>query len=164
MSVQVGFLMPFAGTSVPSGWVSCEGQSLAVASYSDLYSAIGYLYGGSGANFNVPDLRDRTPVGQGGEFASGEVGGAKHVTLTDTELPEHTHTISVHATQLSCESNDPEGRYHGGGDTNMYTGDSPDVMMATNSVIAANTGSGGSFSIMNPYVGMIWCIAATSPN
>jgi microcystin-dependent protein len=55
----VGTLLDFAGTSAPSGWLMCDGRSLSVLSFNGLFSVIGYSYGGSGANFNIPDFRGR---------------------------------------------------------------------------------------------------------
>lgn len=55
---------PIAITSAATkGWLLCDGASYATATYPDLFAAIGYAYGGSGANFNVPDYR--------GEFLRG---------------------------------------------------------------------------------------------
>ena len=47
------------------GFIECDGRSLAKASYGDLFAVIGYTYGGSGANFNVPDYRNRKLTGCG---------------------------------------------------------------------------------------------------
>jgi microcystin-dependent protein len=42
--------------TAPDGYMECAGQSLAVATYPDVFSVIGYKFGGSGANFNLPNL------------------------------------------------------------------------------------------------------------
>ncbi len=42
--------------AVPSTCLVCDGTSYATATYPTLFSAIGYTYGGSGANFNVPNF------------------------------------------------------------------------------------------------------------
>jgi microcystin-dependent protein len=59
-----GAVISYAGSSAPTGWLLCAGQSLLTASYSALFGAIGYTYGGSGANFNLPDLRGRVVAGK----------------------------------------------------------------------------------------------------
>lgn len=61
--VPSGMIMSYAGNTIPSGWIVCDGNSYATASYPSLFGAIGYIYGGSGSNFNVPNLVDRAPVG-----------------------------------------------------------------------------------------------------
>ncbi|MFM8362673.1 MAG: tail fiber protein [Haliscomenobacter sp.] len=76
--VPVGFVMPWASgsTTVPDGWLLCDGRALKSIQYPDLFSAIGTLWGngssgigaGSGTDFNLPDLR--------GEFIRGAAAGA----------------------------------------------------------------------------------------
>jgi len=58
-----GTVTYFANTTAPIGYLECNGQSVLASTYPELFSAIGYSYGGGGANFNVPDLR--------GEFVRG---------------------------------------------------------------------------------------------
>jgi microcystin-dependent protein len=41
----------------PAGWLVCDGSSRSTTTFADLFAAIGYTYGGSGSNFNLPDLR-----------------------------------------------------------------------------------------------------------
>jgi len=56
----VGTLLDYAGTTAPSGYLMCDGRQLSTAgSYERLFAVIGYSYGGSGANFNIPDFRGR---------------------------------------------------------------------------------------------------------
>jgi microcystin-dependent protein len=57
--VPAGSIIPFGGTAVPDGWLLCDGQSLSSTDpeYVELFNAIGTNWGGSGGNFNVPDLR-----------------------------------------------------------------------------------------------------------
>ena len=62
---QTGFLMPvgsvisYAGTTIPQGWLLCDGSAIDRINYSDLFNAIGTSWGiGDGsATFNLPDLR-----------------------------------------------------------------------------------------------------------
>jgi len=56
--VSPGFIMAYAtDSSAPTGWLICNGASLSTTTYANLFAAIGYAYGGSGANFNIPDFR-----------------------------------------------------------------------------------------------------------
>ncbi|AIX26755.1 short tail fiber protein [Synechococcus phage ACG-2014i] len=47
------------------GFIKCEGQSLDTTQYFMLFDIIGYSYGGSGSNFNLPDYRNRRICGIG---------------------------------------------------------------------------------------------------
>lgn len=75
--IPVGTVQSFAGSTAPTGWLLCYGQSLNATSnpqYADLWSVLGTTYGGSSITaFNVPDLRGRAPHGKddmGGTTAS----------------------------------------------------------------------------------------------
>jgi hypothetical protein len=63
VSTPAGTVTWFAGGTAPTGYLECNGQGLNTTTFAELFSAIGYTYGGSGATFNVPDLR--------GEFIRG---------------------------------------------------------------------------------------------
>jgi microcystin-dependent protein len=106
--IPVGTLQAFAGTTAPSGWLFCFGQSLNATStpaYSLLFSTIGTTYGGSGiAAFSMPDLRGRAPYGKdnmGGTAASRITSGVSAITGTSLcasggqqQLASHRHEQS----------------------------------------------------------------------
>lgn len=53
-----GIIMPWGATTLPSGWIKCDGQSYLRSEYPDLFSSIGTKFGAAdGTHFNVPDLR-----------------------------------------------------------------------------------------------------------
>jgi microcystin-dependent protein len=92
----VGSIMAFAGTTTPAYWLVCDGRSLVKSTYQALFDAIGYTYGGSGANFNVPNLLGRVIAGTGttGRFSGwgmGSTGGAENIVLTTSQIPSHDH-------------------------------------------------------------------------
>jgi len=60
-----GAISAFAFTSVPTGWLECDGSTVSRTTYSDLFTAIGDTFGaGDGSTtFAIPDLR--------GEFLRG---------------------------------------------------------------------------------------------
>lgn len=98
----------------PRGWSGCDGSVIQISSNQALFALLGTTYGGNGTtNFNLPDLRGRTPIHWGstawGAFYNvGEKGGAESVTLTTRELPTHTHQVVASgeaADQLSPEGN-----------------------------------------------------------
>ena len=94
-AVPVGAVTMFAGSAAPANWLLCNGQSLATTgTYAALFAILGYAFGGSGANFNLPDLQTRFPVGVGAGFALAATGGAATVTLDATMIPPHSHTAT----------------------------------------------------------------------
>lgn len=96
-----GTIISFAASTIPNGWLACDGSSVTAATYPALFAAIAYTYGGSGSSFTLPDLRNRTPIGAGtgtGLTARSlaATGGAATVTLTAGEsgLASHAHTVT----------------------------------------------------------------------
>ncbi len=99
----IGEIRMFAGNYNPEDWVLCNGQSLNLQQNQALYSLIGVTYGGDNVNtFNVPDLRGRVPVGQGTNTTAnpplsartiGQSFGEETHTVTEGEMPAHTHPI-----------------------------------------------------------------------
>ncbi len=89
----VGEIVLFAGAASPDvRWLLCDGASLLRADYPALFTAIGTSFGSVDAtHFTLPDLRDRVPMGVGGNPLGTAFGEAAH-TLTSAEMPAHTHT------------------------------------------------------------------------
>ncbi|MCM3175031.1 tail fiber protein [Paenibacillus sp. MER 99-2] len=103
----VGEIRMFAGEYAPVGWEFCNGQTLQINGYEALYSVIGVMYGGNGTdNFKLPDLRGRLPLHYGtskdregkniSTYTVGQTGGTETVTLTEAQLPKHTHLVKAH--------------------------------------------------------------------
>ncbi|RYZ21244.1 MAG: hypothetical protein EOP49_47140 [Sphingobacteriales bacterium] len=90
----VGEIKMFAFDFVPAGFSRCEGQLLAIAPNSALFSILGVTYGGNGqVTFALPDLRNRLVMGVGQNHQQGELGGVENVVLITSGLPTHTHAI-----------------------------------------------------------------------
>ena len=97
-----GSLLPFAGLTVPDGYLVCDGSAVSRTTYAQLFAAIGEIWGaGDGVNtFNLPNMERRVPVGAGGAAgvdlgnSVGDLGGAEAVALTINEMPAHNHTNS----------------------------------------------------------------------
>lgn len=57
-------LFPYQSPNeLPSGWLSCDGRSLAVSDYGPLYQVIGNRFGGDSNNFNLPEYNSLGPEG-----------------------------------------------------------------------------------------------------
>ena len=125
--MPTGAVLPYAGSSAPTGFLLCYGQAISRSTYADLFSAISTTYGtGDGSStFNVPDLRGRVAAGQddmGGSSANrltdqtgglngdtlGDTGGSETHTLTTAQMPAHTHTVAAQQ-QVSGDSTNRGG-------------------------------------------------------
>ncbi len=99
---------PFLGeikiTSVnfaPRGWALCNGQLLPINQNQALFALFGTMYGGNGqTTFALPDFRGRMPLHTGFGFEQGQAGGQEWHTVTQGEMPAHTHAL--HASQASA--------------------------------------------------------------
>ena len=92
----VGEIRMFGGNFAPAGWAFCNGQVLPISEYETLFNLIGTTYGGDGqSTFALPNLQGRVPVHQGSSFALGMVAGAETVTLTQNQLPLHSHAFTA---------------------------------------------------------------------
>jgi microcystin-dependent protein len=111
LSVPAGVISQFAGATAPSGYLLCQGQTLSTTTYANLFSTIGYTYGGTGSSFLLPNLKGRIPVGQDTaqlEFnVLGETDGAKTVAITEAQMPSHTHVQNSHTHYLPTNKTSP---------------------------------------------------------
>ena len=64
----VGMIAAFPIASPPTGWLECDGSSILVDSYPALHSILGYIYGGAGTNFTLPDYRGYFLRGDAGKY------------------------------------------------------------------------------------------------
>jgi microcystin-dependent protein len=94
-----GLVLPFAGTgAAAAGWLYCDGASYATATYPNLFAAIGYTFGGSGANFNTPDMRGRVAAGMdiiNGSADSGRLNLYGGVNTLGTAIGAQSNTAST---------------------------------------------------------------------
>ena len=146
----------------PTGWAFCDGQLLPLSQNTALFSLLGTTYGGDGkSTFALPDMQGNAPMqpgqGQGlSERFLGEMSGVETITLLESEIPFHTHTMRA-ATSLGDNPN-PAGnslaRY-----VNAYqsTINANLVGMAPQTLSLA--GGGLPHNNMQPYLTLNFCIA-----
>ncbi len=100
-------VMPWPAPFAPRGWAFCQNQLLAISANNALFSLIGTLYGGDGrTTFALPDLRGRSAVGAGSGpgllyYPLGGRAGVQFVTLTQLDMPIHSHGASFSASSPS---------------------------------------------------------------
>jgi microcystin-dependent protein len=105
----------YAGSSIPTGWLACDGTAVSRTTYVDLFTAIGVTFGGGNGSttFNLPDMRSRMPIGVGAgtgltNRTLGGSGGGETKVINSANLPTHTHSIDHDhpATSSGTESAD----------------------------------------------------------
>lgn len=156
----------------PRGFAFCNGQLLAIASNTALFSLLGTNFGGDGQQtFGLPDLRGRTPIhwGQGPGLSSynlGQSGGVENVTLNTAQIPPHNHNINV--TVGGPNTGNPEGAYFA---SSPLTGSGPNAtQLQTYSTNAPNgavlngttigsTGGNQAHPNLQPYLAVSYVIA-----
>lgn len=110
-----GMVAMFGGASAPTGWLLCDGSSLSTTTYSGLFAVIAFTYGGSGANFTLPDFRGVFPKGAGttnralgkdsnGTFYTGTIGSY----LTD-KFQGHYHNMQNYGSDTDAIPNTNSG-------------------------------------------------------
>ena len=122
--MPVGTIMMFAGNSAPTGaWRLCNGASMPVASFPELYAVLGVRYGGAGGTFNLPNFAARVPIGmdtaQTRFSATGKTGGN-----TLVPVPSHVHEIDHdHGSATSGAASDSSFTTTTTGSAHIHTGE-----------------------------------------
>lgn len=148
----------------PKGWAWCDGQLLPLSQNTALFSLLGTTYGGNGkSNFALPDLQGRAPMhpGQGPGLSLhdlGETGGSQTVTLLESEIPSHSHTLvgsGENAGQGSLTQNVALARTRNG---NLYQTAATNLTQLGGNALPP-TGGDQPHNNMQPYLTFYFCIA-----
>jgi microcystin-dependent protein len=143
----------------PKGWALCDGQSLPINQNQALFSLLGTTFGGNGqTTFALPDLRGRIPLHAGsaqGTFL-GQRGGEEAHTLTVSEMPQHSHLVTVN-TLAGGATPSATSRLATSTGQQLYSDASQLVAMAPSAVSSA--GGGQAHANMQPYLVLNVCIA-----
>jgi microcystin-dependent protein len=161
MSVDpyIGEIIMFAGNFAPRDWALCDGQLLAIAQFTALFSILGTTYGGDGqTTFALPDLRGRVPMHAGNgpglsNRALGSRAGVENVTLNANQIAQHAHTATTTAllntSSTEGDSSIPTGKVpakSGIGDPDFADPDNADAQLDSTAIDATTTvnNAGGS--------------------
>lgn len=142
--IPSGVIMIWSGAqnAIPSGFVLCNGSN------------------------STPDLRDRFVVGSGAgaSYSVGDTGGANSVTLSTSQMPAHSHSMTVTDPGHYHTTNDYVARAYYQEPRNIgsatdgncnYTGDT-NTKTTGISVSAGNTGGGSSHENRPPYYALCY--------
>ena len=101
--IPAGAMMAWASNTIPANWLLCDGAAVSRSTYASLFAIIGTQYGsGDGSTtFNLPNIKGKTIVGRDSADSNFDIlntptsyVGAKTHTLTEAQIPSHTHTYS----------------------------------------------------------------------
>jgi microcystin-dependent protein len=165
----VGDIMTVPWNFCPRGWLAAKGQVIAISQNTALFSLLGTQFGGDGrTNFALPNLQGRVIVGAGSQGDGliprdvGQAGGSATVSLNDSNLPSHTHSISLGVVDAAGTSPSPAGNHLARTPGNNFsTSPNPANFMNIDSASIANAGGGQPLSLMKPYLVMTQCIATS---
>lgn len=135
--MPVGMMLPHAGQVAPIGILYCDGRSLSTTTYADLFAVIGYEFGGSGANFNLPNTEGVVIAGTGPSNIHASTAGSDTHTLTVGELPPHTHNVNAYGGssytpgESTVRVSTAQGATHQAAGGNAGDGDTLDMRQAT---------------------------------
>jgi|TARA_R100000541_G_scaffold59246_1_gene72479 microcystin-dependent protein len=169
--IPTATIVPWSTSSVPTGFLECNGSAVSRSTYAALFTAVGTTYGaGDGSStFNVPNLQDNVAMGKSGTKALASTGGANTVSITATgNVGGSTANATLSTAQLASHS-------HPGGVTQAgNTSPNPNPVVAkVNVTNTGNTGSGQGHShnmsatfsgtavngaILQPYLTIIYVI------
>ena len=138
----------------PPNFAIADGSTIPISQNMALYSIFYINYGGNGSsNFQLPDLQSRLPIGTGtgaglSSYEIGETTGRESTSLLNTNLPPHTHQVSLGGTGGAG------GWATAGGSTPTPDGTSAAVIPA---------GDGMPFSILPPVLALTYLVALCGP-
>jgi microcystin-dependent protein len=160
----VGEIRIFGFNYAPTDWAFCDGTTIPAQQNPALFAILGKTYGGDGTtNFALPDLRGRAVMGQVAGSALNDPQGATIVTIDQSQIPKHTHT--VYGDTGRTASGAPGGCLPA-----RFTETKNNAFIATNETpapvitqlapqVVSPVGGGQAHENMQPYTVMNFCIA-----
>lgn len=156
-------IFPFS--FAPKGWAFCDGQLLPLSQNTALFSLLGTTYGGDGkSTFALPDMQGNAPMhpGQGPGLSLhdlGETGGSETVSLLESEIPAHSHTIMAAANPALLKLPAPTASLARSQGDNAYQSVVNANIIQMNQNAIAPTGGDQPHNNMQPYLTLNFCIA-----
>jgi microcystin-dependent protein len=169
--VNTGIIVPWSSSSVPTGFLECNGANVSRSTYSALFAVVGTTYGsGDGSStFGLPDLQNNVAVGKSNNKALASTGGAETVTSTGNvggstanatlsvnQLASHNHLLYLNGPnpQSSAATNPVQNNANPGSALAIQTTGN-DAAHSHN--MSANF-SGDATSVLQPYLTTLYII------
>jgi microcystin-dependent protein len=166
----VGEIRQFPYSFAPHNFAYCAGQLLPIQQNTALFSLLGVNYGGNGtSNFGLPNLQGRAMMHQGNgpgltPRVVGEVDGAVSVTLLQTEMPTHSHLMTVKVAGAAKVTDSGSGNYLSlamlstSAPQLAYSSDTSSQVSLAATMLGV-TGGGTAHENRQPYLVIPFCIA-----
>ena len=149
-------IVPFG--FAPKGWFPCDGRLLQISQYQAMHSILGNAFGGDGrTTFALPNLQGRIPYYFANGRLRGERGGEVEHTLSDAEIPTHSHTALC--SNDNGDSRNPKTRVWSKSNQKLYSDSDAKETMHRRSITLA--GGTQPHNNMPPYLAVNFSICAT---
>jgi len=155
----------FAGNFAPRSWAFCDGQLLPISQNTALFSLIGTTYGGDGRSTTaLPNLQGRAPMhpGRGPGLTARRLGervGVETVTLTEAQIPSHSHTARAESASGSTDTPSNTAAIAATGFDSLYQSDTTDNLVDLASETLSTTGGGQAHTNIQPLLTLNFIIA-----
>jgi microcystin-dependent protein len=149
----------------PSGWAWCDGQLMPLSQNTALFSLLGTTYGGNGkTNFALPDLQGRSPMqpGQGPGLSLhdlGETGGSETVTLLESEIPSHSHSLRAEDSIAELQRPGSTTSMSRSVNSSAYQTVTDSNLVSLSDSALAPAGGDAPHNNLMPYLTLYFCIA-----
>jgi len=170
--IPTATIVPWSSSSVPTGFLECDGSNVSRTTYSALFAIIGTTYGsGDGATtFGLPDLQDNVAIGKSGTKALASTGGANTVasagnvggstgshTLSTSEIASHSHSLGSRNAMMVTQPPGPNAGVTAAGPSGGLSTQSAGGGGSHSHNMSA-TFTGDSTSVVQPYLAVIYII------
>jgi len=159
-AIPTGVINMWGTGTAPSGWLLCAGAAVSRSTYATLFAVIGTTFGvGDGSTtFNLPNYTNRMPYGT----TLAATGGSATTTLSTTNLPSHTHSITDpgHSHNITTYYNaNITGTSINSFSDAVTSPQTNTTQTATTGITATDaTGSGTAVTTISPYLGINFII------
>ncbi len=151
----------FGGNYAPRSWAFCDGQLLPISQNTALFSIVGTTYGGDGrTTMGLPNMQGRAPMhpGRGPGLTDRRLGqktGVETVTLSESQMPVHTHTQQAASRRARNEFPSATAVFGEASETTYAQGATVDMA----DQVIGSTGGSQSHNNMQPYLTLNFIIA-----
>lgn len=144
----VGEIVKLGGATLPNGVLPCDGSTVSQTTYANLFATIGTTFnigGEAGGTFRLPDMRGRSPMGDGTGSglttrSNGQQVGVETHALSSAQIPSHTHGLNANTGSESVDHSHAWFSGHWGGNGPLNSGTELTVSGGGGSYNNGNTG------------------------